>query len=170
MNRKASIGIVLVFALALLGALGAGAQGKGLSGGKLGLVFSVPDILLQIEEASFDGLSAGLGLKYWLAEKMALRGVLEFNYNNDSGTGLTTTAFGLSGAFEYHLLKAKVSPYVGGLAGIRVTTATGAASDFGFLADHLPALTVSDRAGSGCTDSGQGQPDPIGRGCGQPAD
>ncbi len=144
MNRKASICIVLVFALACLVALGAGAQGKGATGGKLGIVFNVPNLLLDVDNASLDGVSAGLGLKYWLGQKAAIRGVLEFNYNSDSTPPATsTTAFGLSGAFEYHLVKAKVSPYVGGLAGIRITAATGAASDFGFFIGAMLGAEVA---------------------------
>ena len=145
MNRKASICIVLVFALVSLVAVGAGAQGKGATGGKLGIVFNVPNLLLQIAEAN-DEVAAGLGLKYWLAQKMALRAILDFNYNNNSATGVTTTTFGLSGAFEYHFVRARVSPYAGGLAGINIATATGTPSNFAFyLAGILGAeVTLID--------------------------
>jgi len=144
MNRKTSICIVLVFALVSLVVLGAGAQGKGATGGKLGIIFNVPDLLLNIDNASFNGLSAGLGLKYWLAQKMAVRGVLEFTYNSDSTPPATSdTTFGLSGAFEYHFVKAKVSPYVGGLAGFRLTAATGTATDFGFFIGPMLGAEVA---------------------------
>ena len=145
MNRKASICIVMVFALVSLVALGAGAQGKGSAGGKLGIVFNVPNLLLQIVEAD-DGVSAGLGLKYWLGQKAALRGILDFSYHNDSATSTSQTTFGLSGAFEYHFVKARVSPYAGGLAGINIATATGTPSDFAFyLAGILGAeVTLID--------------------------
>ena len=146
MNRKTSICIVLVFALVSLVALGAGAQGKGAAGGKLGIIFNVPDLLLNIDNASFNGLSAGLGLKYWLGQKAAVRGILDFGYHNNSATSTSQTTFGLSGAFEYHFVRARVSPYAGGLAGINIATATGTPSNFAFyLAGILGAeVTLID--------------------------
>jgi hypothetical protein len=120
MNRRVWIRIALVLALGLIVALGAAAQGKekktDLNGHKLGLIFNLDNFLLDIGDAAQEGVVAGLGLKYWLGDKAALRGVLGFNYTNDSASSTSATTFGLSVAFEYHFLKTKVSPYVGGLA------------------------------------------------------
>jgi hypothetical protein len=144
MNRRAWMCIAVVCALVLVVAMGASAQAKqstaAARGQKLGLVFNVTNILLDIQEAS-DGVSAGLGMKYWLADKMALRGVLDFNYTSNSVT--TSSNFGLSGAFEYHLIKAKVSPYVGGLVGIHVIGATGTPLDFGFFVGGVLGAEVA---------------------------
>lgn len=67
-----------------------------------------------------DGFQSGLGMKLWLGEKSAVRALLDFYHLNDSVT--TTTNFGLGGAFEYHLLQRRVSPYLGALAGLLVQT------------------------------------------------
>jgi hypothetical protein len=121
MNRRAWIRIAMVFALVFMVALGAFAQGKGNpKGRKLGLLFNLDGFLLDAENAK-SGVVPGLGMKFWLADKMALRGVLDFSYASDSAAGTSATTFGLSAAFEYHLLKAKVSPYVGGLAEFQFT-------------------------------------------------
>ncbi len=74
MVRKSWIVIGLVLLLAFGVALSAGAQGKG---GKLGIVFNLWDLLSPEGVASSDGLSAGVGMKYWLGDKMALRGLVD---------------------------------------------------------------------------------------------
>jgi len=127
MKRKTWIVVCLVVLLAFGVALAAGAQAKkdekklDLEGQKLGLIFNVTDILLDIGEY-IDGVQGGLGLKYWLGDKMALRALLDVYHNSDSAAGTSTTTFGLSGAFEYHFTKGKVSPYTGGLLGVSITT------------------------------------------------
>ena len=77
---------------------------------------------------SFSGLSVlgagafegGFGGKYYLMENIAIRGSLQFLTASASTPGTITdgdtsaTRFGLSAAAEYHLLKTRVSPYVGG--------------------------------------------------------
>jgi hypothetical protein len=79
---------------------------------------------------SFSGLSVlgagmfngGFGGKYFIANSLALRGSLQFltasqsTPANPSGTdgSSSVTQFGLSAMVEYHLLKTRVSPYVGG--------------------------------------------------------
>ena len=125
MVRKGLIVTALVLLLAFGVTLSAGAQGKkmDLGGQRLGIIFNATSILGTIAESS-DGVLAGLGLKYWLSDKGALRGLLEFDLSNP-GAGTTTTVFGLSAAFEYHFVKGKVSPYTGGIAGIEVTAVTG---------------------------------------------
>jgi hypothetical protein len=85
---------------------------------------------------SFNGLSTlgagafngGIGGKYYLLDVLALRASLQFltasqtlvvagmNTNGSS----SATRFGLTAAAEYHLLKSRVSPYVG--AGIDFST------------------------------------------------
>jgi hypothetical protein len=123
MNRRAWIGICLAALLAFGVPLAAGAQEKkiDLKGQRLGLVFNAANLLLGIVESS-DAVSAGLGLKYWLGQKAALRAVLDFTHYSDSDTNASDTAFGLSGTFEYHFVKGKVSPYTGGLFGVRMQT------------------------------------------------
>jgi len=72
---------------------------------------------------AFEG---GFGGKYFLTDVLALRGSLQFLTASQSNpanppAGVTgtdgsssATQFGLSAAAEYHLLKTRVSPYVGG--------------------------------------------------------
>jgi hypothetical protein len=122
MNRRTWVVVCLAVVLVLGAALSAGAQGKG-GGGKFGLVFNLWD--LGVGTNSSDGvLMAGAGLKYWLAEKMALRGILAFAYLHDKVADTTDTIFGLSGAFEYHFKTGRVSPYAGGQVGFSSDSAT----------------------------------------------
>ena len=93
---------------------------------KLGIIFNIGSPLITIGEYS-DNVQAGVGLKLWLNDKMALRGLLDFNYLNDSDLDVSDTIVGLGADFEYHFIKAKVSPYTGFLAGTRIST--GAANN-----------------------------------------
>jgi hypothetical protein len=67
-----------------------------------------------------DGVQSGMGMKLWLGEKSVVRALLDFFYENLGGT--KTTTFGASGAYEYHLLQRRVSPYIGGVVGLQVVT------------------------------------------------
>jgi hypothetical protein len=125
MNRKAWIVACLVVALVLGVTLSAGAQ-------KLGLVFNLWD---AAGTASNDGVLTGAGLKYWIADKMAIRGVLDFSYQHNKNTDATTTFFGVSGAFEYHFVTGRVSPYAGGLVGVLIQG--GDTSDLSLLLGGL---------------------------------
>ena len=142
MKHKRWIGVGMVVLLALGATLTAGAQAKkaDLQGRKLGLIFNIGPQVFAIGEAG-DPVQAGLGLKYWLGEKAALRGLLAFNYLSDSVAGTSNTSFGLSGTFEYHFLTGKVSPYTGGLAGIRIDT--GAANNFRFYLGGILGAEVA---------------------------
>ncbi len=86
--------------------------------------------LANLGAAAFNG---GIGGKYFIAEKMALRGNLNFMTSSESrpftggGTGGTDgsnsgTAFGLGAALEYFLAKARLSPFVGGGLGISLSS------------------------------------------------
>jgi hypothetical protein len=124
MKRKLWVVLLLAAVLVLGVTLSAGAQGKG-GGGKLGLVFNLWDMILGTTNVSSnDGLSAGVGMKYWLADKMAIRGLLDFAYLHDKVADTTNTVFGLSGTFEYHFKTGRVSPYAGGQVGINIQSAT----------------------------------------------
>lgn len=123
MLRKCLIVTGLVLLLAFGVTLSAGAQQQ-----KLGLVFNLWDIG---DVSSADGLSTGLGVKYWLGDKMAIRGLLDFLYDRNSAADTTDTFFGVSGALEYHLVSGRVSPYVGGLVSVRIQG--GDTSNLGLL-------------------------------------
>ena len=69
-----------------------------------------------------DGVQTGLGMKMWLNERGALRGLLALNLQSNGAT--TDIGFGLSAAYEQHLTTGKVSPYVGGIAGTAVQLGT----------------------------------------------
>ena len=88
---------------------------------------------------SFDGFATksydgGIGAKYYIMEPLAIRAAIQFAYANQSipanapsgasGTdgSISGVRFGLSGAAEYHFLKTRVSPYVGGGFGISNTS------------------------------------------------
>jgi hypothetical protein len=136
MNRRVFIAVLLVVFVVLLPA-GLAAQeeektGLNLKDKRLGLIFNfigLADFLIAEHTDNVQGgLSrGGLGMKLWLGEKTAVRALLDLEHTNDSVT--TSTWIGASGAFEYHFLQRRVSPYGGGLAGL--TLETGAANDLG---------------------------------------
>ena len=128
MNKRISIA-VLVVALAICLPAGLSAQEEEkertlkLPDKRLGLIvnFSGLDFNALIDEYG-DSFQTGLGMKVWLGDKSAVRGLIDFRYQNLGGT--SDTWFGLSAAYEYHLLQRRVSPYLGGLAGLTVRTGT----------------------------------------------
>ncbi len=136
MNRRVFIAVLLVVFVVLLPA-GLAAQeeektGLNLKDKRLGLIFNfiglAGDLIAEHTDNVQGGLlHGGLGMKLWLGEKTAVRALLDLEHTNDSVT--TSTWIGASGAFEYHFLQRRVSPYGGGLAGL--TLATGAANDLG---------------------------------------
>ena len=147
MVRKRWIVIGLVLLLAFGVALAAGAQAKAggkkldLGGQKLGIIFNIWDLQLGTSSVSSnDGLSPGLGMKYWIGQKAAIRALLDFEHYRDSTADTTDTYFGLSGAFEYHFTTGKVSPYTGGLVGLRIRG--GDVSDLGLLLAGLFGVEV----------------------------
>ncbi len=71
-----------------------------------GLIFNVNDVLLDIE--SYQG---GLGVKHFYNDKIAYRGSLDFSYADSSNTLILN----LGNSIEYHSVKGRVSPYIGGL-------------------------------------------------------
>ncbi len=93
---------------------------------------------------TFSGLSAlgayeyngGIGGKYYFTDAIALRLGIPFSYAyqsvpSNAGAGQTGTdgsvsavRFGLNAAGEYHLLKTRVSPYVGAGLGLSSTSTT----------------------------------------------
>jgi len=131
MNRRVFIAVLLVVFVVLLPA-GLAAQeeektGLNLKDKRLGLIFNFMGLANVLIDAHTDNVQGGLGMKLWLGEKTAVRALLDLEHTNDSVT--TSTWIGASGAFEYHLLQRRVSPYGGGLAGLRLET--GAANDLG---------------------------------------
>ena len=133
MKKRISIGM-LVLALAICLPVGLSAQEEAkerklkLPDKRFGLIVNFAGLAsAALFEEYNDGIQGGLGMKLWLGEKSAVRALLDLYHINDSVT--TTTNFGVSGAFEYHLLERRVSPYLGGLAGLEVET--GATNDLG---------------------------------------
>ena len=131
MNRRVFIAVLLVVFVVLLPA-GLAAQeeektGLNLKDKRLGLIFNIFDLTANLIDEHADNVQGGLGMKHWLGEKTAVRALLDLEHTNDSVT--TSTWIGASGAFEYHFLQRRVSPYGGGLAGL--TLETGAANDLG---------------------------------------
>jgi hypothetical protein len=100
---------------------------------RIGLIVNFTGLASSMIQEHTDVVQGGLGMKVWLGEKAAVRALVDFLYENLSGT--STTTFGLGGAFEYHLLQSRVSPYLGALAGL--TVQTGAANDLGLYIGAL---------------------------------
>ena len=72
---------------------------------KTGLIFNTNDLLLDIE--SYQG---GLGIKRYLKEDTAIRGLLDFNYSKANNSFLINVGASL----EHHLSSGRITPYIGG--------------------------------------------------------
>ena len=70
-----------------------------------GLIFNINDILLDIES-----YQNGLGVKHFISDKFAYRVSLDFSYADSSDTLILN----LGNSIEYHPIKGRVSPYIGG--------------------------------------------------------
>lgn len=90
---------------------------------KIGFIFNLASPLPDIDESG-DGIQSGLGIKYWLNRKIALRGLLDFYYINDSTLSTSDLTVGLAASLEYHFTEGKVSPYTGVMVGTRFSTGT----------------------------------------------
>jgi hypothetical protein len=92
------------------------------------------------------GVALAAGAQAKKAEKkMDLGGQklgLIFNATSLLGTVSESSDTELSGAFEYHLVKGKVSPYTGGIAGIEIDAQTGAATNLAFFMGGLLGVEV----------------------------
>lgn len=131
MNKRVFIAALIVVSVVFLPA-GLTAQeeekaGLNLKGKRLGLIFNFLGLANTLIAENDDGVQGGLGMKLWLGEKTAVRGLVDFQHQNVSGT--SDTWIGVSAAFEYHFLQRRVSPYGGGLAGLNLQT--GTANDLG---------------------------------------
>lgn len=101
---------------------------------KMGLMFNVE--FMDLIQNSGDGVITGFGMKAWLSENLAIRGLTLFNLYNDTALNQTTINFGFSLAGEYHFIDGIVSPYAGALAGIYILSdASGIGADY-----HLGCL------------------------------
>ena len=89
------------------------AESDFLGGRDLGLIVNLVDPFTLAEAG--DGVQAGLGMKLWLGDRSALRGLLALDFQYDGAA--VDLGFGVSAAYEHHLSTGKISPYVGGIVG-----------------------------------------------------
>jgi hypothetical protein len=96
--------------------------GSFLGGRDLGLIVNAGAPFVSLSGAG-DGVQTGLGMKLWLNDRSVVRALLDVGYT----TATDVFEFGLSAAYEHHLARGKVSPYLGGLVGVGIDI--GAASN-----------------------------------------
>jgi len=85
----------------------------------LGLIFNVDvdgDNFLNLGE-----YQGGVGLKYFISQKVACRGLCNFEYVSSSHS----TSLTLGNSLEYHFLNGRISPYVGGVLNIGFVSTKG---------------------------------------------
>jgi opacity protein-like surface antigen len=128
--------VFVIFAMVLVSSL---AYGQGVnpnySAGSKAMLFSF-DGLSTLRAGAFDG---GIGAKYFLGPKMALRGALQFATSSEdlpanAGAGQqatdgeqSATQFGISAALEFHLGTKRANPYLGG--GLSLSTTSTESTD-----------------------------------------
>lgn len=108
--------LVLVAGAALAFGADKAAGTEALGGRDIGLIINLVNPFTFA--GAGDGVQTGLGMKVWLNERGALRGLLALDVQSIGAT--TDFNFGVSAAYEQHLTTGKVSPYVGGIAGTAV--------------------------------------------------
>lgn len=110
--------------------------------GDLGLLVKFQNVssgLLAFE----DGVQQGVGVKYWLKDDLALRGLLGLYLNaykpeGADETELSTTV-SLGAGLERHRPAGKASPYAGGFAGVELEGVSGTAA-FGCYAGAMAGI------------------------------
>ena len=125
---KAKSGFVLtIFLMLLLSPLAAQGKSKSVDvnkrSGDVGFLFNFQNLLTNILVYN-DGFQSGFGAKYWLNDKLALRGLLGFYFNSYTASGETTadtsSVFSLGAGMEFHPRKDVISPYLGGFLGTKL--------------------------------------------------
>jgi hypothetical protein len=111
---KRSLALVVIFVAAQAVAVYSQAPSQK---SKLGLVFNAKNLLSL--NGYEDCYQAGAGFKYWILPAFAARGLVGIEHNTNSAGDASTTTLGLGLAGEYHPVQKDVSPYVGGLLGLR---------------------------------------------------
>ena len=100
---------------------------------EMGFIFNLENLLLDINSYT-DGVQSGIGFKYWLMQKLALRALLSVDVQTDRTVdpNVTTTALGVGAAAEFHPSKKEVSPYMGGMISIGILNDTDFEFSFSF--------------------------------------
>jgi len=122
--KKAVIALAALFLAAGIAAAAepAAKTSKSATGEDFAILFDLKSLLLATDSFE-DGYQAGAGLKWWMLDAFALRGLLAFESNTLEE--ITETVFGISAGVEWHpAARARVSPYVGAFAGTRVLAIT----------------------------------------------
>ncbi len=101
--------------------------------GSWGLLFDISDAFNV--NAFKDGYQVGAGCKYYIQEDLDLRALVGIDHvtaENILDEKISTTSFALGASVAKHLKTGPVSPYLGGLLGIRTLSVTDQPSLFDF--------------------------------------
>lgn len=127
--QKRTLAILAVLALAgsaaLLPAQEGARGGASTRASSAGALFNFRNLQLDLGPYN-DGVLSGGGLKYWIKDTMALRGLMSLYYNSYTPAGgtdaETTSVLSLGAGLEFHPANAAMSPYFGLFAGGKMTT------------------------------------------------
>ncbi len=162
--------VALLVLIMIVGSASAFAQAKAPpeadTGGKtdIAMLFCFSNLVAAASPYD-DGFLTGAGLKYWFTDKIGARFLATAQVVPDPVTETSETTLGFSIAGEYHFRPGLVSPYAGGLLGLKTRMDdTGNYLDFAFglvggvevmlyknfsLYGEYQALAVRDRNGFG---------------------
>lgn len=115
-------------------------EGGGFGLARSGIVFGFSSVLTPT--GLTDAFQAGVGVKGWLNDQNALRGVLRLAFAPDQGAG-SQTDIGIGAAWERHLGAGPVTPYVGAFAGTSVVVQGGSDVDLyfgGVFGGEMPVM------------------------------
>lgn len=133
--RKPVSFIVLAFAVGSVPLLAqAKAPPEADTGGKtdIALLFCFSNLVAAASPYD-DGFLTGAGLKYWFADRIGARFLATAQVVPDPVTETSETTLGFSLAGEYHFRPGLVSPYAGGMLGLKTfMDDTGNYLDFAF--------------------------------------
>jgi len=130
--------VALLALIAMIFSASAFAQAKATpkadTGGKtdIALLFCFSNLVAAASPYD-DGFLTGAGLKYWFSDNIGARFLATAQVVPDPVTETSETTLGFSLAGEYHFRPGLVSPYAGGLLGLKtLMDDTGNSIDFAF--------------------------------------
>jgi hypothetical protein len=132
--------IFLFLVLVLIAAMAFAQDEGGLGFEKTGIVFGFASVLTPT--GFTDAYQAGIGVKAWLDDQNAVRGVFRLAFVPDQGAG-SQTDLGLGAAWERHLGSGPVTPYMGAFAGTSIDIQNGSDVDLylgGVFGGEMPVM------------------------------
>ena len=103
-----------------------------------------PGVVFNIDLAggpflpTFEEYQGGIGAKYYFTEKLAYKGLLSYQYINNS----RSTSIALGNSVEYHLFDSRLSPYTGGVLNLEYVKSRSEVDELNWTEYKVTTLTL----------------------------